>query len=77
MSYPSVAHLVRRHVRLHAAQHILELYSVGQPYTDYLRELSPEMRRAVEGLLRATAESWGIAVSDLERAENGDGQWLR
>lgn len=77
MGYPSVAHLVRRHVRLHSALQVLERYSAGESYEALLHELSPEMRRAVEGLLRAAAESWGMAVTALERETQGGEHWLR
>ena len=73
MHQTSVATVVRRHLRLHTAQRILDKYSVGEPFTDLLQELTPEMRRSVEGLLRATAESWGNAVASLE----SDAHWLR
>jgi len=42
-----------------------------------LRGLTPEMRRAVEGLLRAVAESWGNAVVAEEHATHADDRWLR
>ncbi len=75
----TVASLVRRHVRLHAAQRVIEMCAAGESYSRYLEDMTPDMRRAVEGLLRAAAESWGNAVADCERAghEPGDAGWLR
>lgn len=77
MHQTSVATVVRRHLRLHTAQRILDKYSVGESFTDLLHELTPEMRRSVEGLLRAAAESWGNAVATLEQSEQSDAHWLR
>jgi hypothetical protein len=77
MTTLSVALLVKRHVRLHAALRVIELYSAGEGYSPLLHEMSPAMRRAVEGLLRAAAESWGNAVADLEHEEGHEAHWLR
>jgi hypothetical protein len=76
MKHTQVATVVRRHVRLHAAQRILEAYDAGEPFAETLHSLTPEMRRAVEGLLRATAEAWGNAVTQQEQHENRDAHWL-
>lgn len=77
MHQTTVATVVRRHLRLHTAQRILEKYSAGESFTDLLRDLTPEMRRSVEGLLRAAAESWGNAITASEQAESSDAGWLR
>ena len=77
MHQTSVATVVRRHLRLHTAQRILDNYSAGESFTDLLQELTPEMRRSVEGLLRAAAESWGNAVATLEHEQQRDADWLR
>lgn len=77
MSFPSVAHLVKRHVRLHAAQRVLERFSAGESFVPLLQEMSPDMRLSVEGLLRAAAESWGNAVMAEERDAQAEGHWLR
>jgi len=58
-----IASLVHRHVRLHTAQRILEMYLCGESFEQLLHDLSPEMRRSVEGLLSAAAESWSYAVT--------------
>jgi hypothetical protein len=77
MNQTAVATVVRRHMRLHAAQQVLDKYSAGESFTDVVRGLTPEMRRAVEGLLRAVAESWGNAVVAEEHATHADDRWLR
>ncbi len=77
MRHPTVASLVKWHVRLHTAQRILEMYSAGESFAPYIEQLSPEMRRHVSGLLCAAAESWNNALADYEREESGDGIWLR
>lgn len=77
MKPSAVATVVRRHVRLHAAQRVLEAYSAGEAFLPLVRELTSEQRRAVEGLLRATAEAWGLAVIAAERPSREDDAWLR
>ncbi len=77
MKQIAVATVVRRHMRLHAAQQILDKYSAGESFAEVLHALTPEMRRAVEGLLRAAAESWANAVAAEEHAHNADDAWLR
>ncbi len=71
----AVSTVVRRHLRLHTAQRVLEAYSAGEPFEKLLRGLAPDQRRAVEGLLRAAAEAWGNAVAAAERP--ADDGWLR
>ncbi len=78
MKTTTVTALVRHHVRLHTAHRVLDLYSAGESYEALIESFSPEIRRAVEGLLRAAAESWGNAVTTYEQAEPSAGeQWLR
>jgi hypothetical protein len=73
----AVATVVRRHVRLHAAQRVLEAYSAGEAFLPLMRDMTPDQRRAVEGLLRAAAEAWGLAVAAAERPSREDDAWLR
>jgi hypothetical protein len=77
MKSTSVATVVRRHVRLHAAQRVLEAYSAGEAFLPLVRDMPTDQRRAVEGLLRAAAEAWGLAVAAAERPSREDDTWLR
>jgi hypothetical protein len=78
MKSTSVAAVVRQHVRLHTAHRILDLYSAGESYENIIESLAPDIRRMVEGLLRAAAESWGNAVTAYEQDAPIDGEnWLR
>ncbi|MBA3823425.1 MAG: hypothetical protein H0X24_05880 [Ktedonobacterales bacterium] len=78
MKPTSVGTVVRQHVRLHTAHHVLDLYNTGASFETIMASLSPDIRRAVEGLLRAAAESWGNAITTSEQAEPArDEDWLR
>jgi hypothetical protein len=77
MQRVSVASFVRRHVRLHSARRAIELFDAGESFDRLIEDMTPEVRRSVEGLLRAAAESWGNAVAERERLERDDARWLR
>jgi hypothetical protein len=77
MKDTAVTTVVRRHLRLHTAQRVLEAYSTGESFAKLVRDLAPDQRRAVEGLLRAAAEAWGNAVAIAERPRHDDDDWLR
>lgn len=73
-----VATVVRRHLRLHVAQRILEAYSAGESFDTLLASLTPDQRQSAEGLLRAAAEAWTLAAAALPAPpENADESWLR
>lgn len=76
MERMTIASSVRRHIKVNAAHQALDLYAAGESLADALEQLTPEMRRYVEGLLRATAESWGNAVTMLEETNNNQSNWL-
>jgi hypothetical protein len=77
MKSTSVSAVVRQHVRLHTAHRILDMYNAGESFQHLIESLSPEIRSAVEGLLRAAAESWGNAVTTYEHEAPTDGEgWL-
>jgi hypothetical protein len=78
MKSTSIATVVRQHVRLHTAHRVLDLYNAGEPFDAVIESLAPDIRRAVEGLLRAAAESWGNSVTTYDQEEPATGEhWLR
>ncbi len=73
----SMAGLIRKHLQMHTAQRVVEMYVTGESYTSLLENMTPEMRLMVEGILRAAAESWSAATAIQEEKEQGNVLWLQ
>ncbi len=72
-----MAGLIRKHLQMHTAQRVVEMYVTGESYTSLLENMTPEMRLMVEGILRAAAESWSAAAAMQEEQEHGNTLWLQ